>query len=1424
MAERRQDRISRWRSFAAELEVPREQVAEFVASQMLKEDEAAEKRELEERAHQRQLEWEEEQRRKRFEWGEEQRRKQLEWEEEQHQQQREEHSLRLEVLQREKKGKNYGNSMVMDQVEGESDTDDDRGFRPSLPKFDDSKGDISSWLKRFERVATLYGWKKSTWATRVSTRLTGKAEDVYNNLSDADAGDYDKLKEQLLARYQLNAETYRRFRNCKRKDNETFVQFSARLQDNLKQWHEQSKIPDLKQLILLEQFLQSLQADMAAYVMEKQPQSLEEAVSSAEVYFMAHRGGRKFLQPVGLSGNASAGQDKSKVGGTKSESGNSSVKTCFICQSPKHLARDCPRKGKSAGAVQHQGTEVRQTVQVPTLCTPCREQEYDPHCLVVVEGKAVPGLRDTGSHVCVVKKSLISDCHLTGRQLEVSMAEKDIKRHYPIAVVRIESPFFTGQVEAVVMETPVVDFIVGNHARLEDRKVLPVYGTPKEISVVTRAQAAEKKQPSTLRVASPGLETVTPEQLKELQKGDPGLKSLREAADRRDVRVSGRTGEVSFRWRKGILYREYRQAKTEYSQVVVPAQLRHGVMKLAHEPPMGGHQGGKKTLDRIWKQFFWPGMCADVRRFVSSCDQCQKVSPKPQRVPLGKMPLIDTPFERVAVDLVGPITPASGSGNRYILVVVDYATRYPEAVPLKTVEATTVAEALWEVWTRVGVPSEILTDRGTQFMSDVMKQMERLLSIRGLATTPYHAQGNGLVERYNGVLKTALRKLTQEKPKQWDRYIPALLFAYREATQESLGFSPFELLYGRTVRGPLSVLRQLWTDEHTSEEVRTTAEYVVDLRNRIEETCELARRNLAAACQRHAEVFNRKSQNRVFSPGDKVLLLLPQRHNKLQLCWQGPFEVLERKGEADYKIRMGGQDKLYHANLLKRYVERQADSAYGEVPMVAVAVIEETEPTSVADRELPVPSLVAEETIADLNFGPGLNDKQKEEVLTIARRHEKVITDVPLKTNLAEFDMTVDTAKPVRVKQYPLPHAKVEIVKQEVETMKTLGVIEPAASPYNAPVVLVRKKDGKIRFCVDYRRLNNVTVFDAEPLPDVEHLFSSLGKARYFSKWDLSKGYWQIPVREDIRPMTAFTTPSGQFQFTVMPFGLKNAAAVFSRMMRALLDPIGMKDVHNFMDDIMIASETWEEHLSAIEAIFQRLEEANLSVRPKKCYIGFEELSFLGHVVRHGQILPEMDKVEKVMKAPVPETKTQVRAFLGLVGNYRKFIPNFSAIALPLTDLTRKGAPNNVVWTPECDRTFKTLKGRLVSRPVLQLPDLSCQFVLRTDASDRGLGAVLLQEKEGVLHPVAFASRKLSGTESHYSTIEKECLAVVWATDKFQQFLYGQQFVLETDHQPLRRSDDIGAHAPRPADRCRFGSLFNGSSACRGGHLAGTAV
>jgi len=222
------------------------------------------------------------------------------------------------------------------------------------------------------------------------------------------------------------------------------------------------------------------------------------------------------------------------------------------------------------------------------------------------------------------------------------------------------------------------------------------------------------------------------------------------------------------------------------------------------------------------------------------------------------------------------------------------------------------------------------------------------------------------------------------------------------------------------------------------------------------------------------------------------------------------------------------------------------------------------------------------------------------------------------------------------------------------------------------------------------------------------------------------------------------------------------------------------------MDDILVANETWQAHLAALRAVFRRLEEANLSARPKKCFLGFEELSFLGHVVRKGELRPEEDKLARVRDAPPPKTKKEVRAFLGMVGYYRKFVANFAAIALPLTDLTRKFKPNDVIWTPDCEKAFRTLKDRLLSEPILQLPDLNQPFVLRTDASGRGLGAVLLQERAEKLHPVAFASRKLSDAEERYSTIEKECLAVVWGVQKFQTYLWGQHFVLETDHQPLR--------------------------------------
>ena len=238
--------------------------------------------------------------------------------------------------------------------------------------------------------------------------------------------------------------------------------------------------------------------------------------------------------------------------------------------------------------------------------------------------------------------------------------------------------------------------------------------------------------------------------------------------------------------------------------------------------------GTHKTILRVLSEFYWPGVQADTCRFCQSCDICQCTTSKGKtvRVPLQKMPLIDEPFQRVAVDLVGPLQLATTKGNQYNLTLVDYFTRFPEAVPLSNIETERVAEALVNIFCRVGVPREMLSDMGTQFTSGLMSEVSRLVSMKHLTTTPYHPICNGL-EKFNGTLKQMLRRLCHQKPKDWDKNINAALFAYREVPQESLGFSPFELVYGRHVRGPMTILKELWTNEVADSEVKSTYQYPV---------------------------------------------------------------------------------------------------------------------------------------------------------------------------------------------------------------------------------------------------------------------------------------------------------------------------------------------------------------------------------------------------------------------------------------------------------------------------------------------------------------------------------------------------------------------------------------------------------------------
>ena len=357
--------------------------------------------------------------------------------------------------------------------------------------------------------------------------------------------------------------------------------------------------------------------------------------------------------------------------------------------------------------------------------------------------------------------------------------------------------------------------------------------------------------------------------------------------------------------------------------------------------------------------------------------------------------------------------------------------------------------------------------------------------------------------------------------------------------------------------------------------------------------------------------------------------------------------------------------------------------------------------------------------------------------------------------------------------------------------MLVAGVIEPSSSEWASPIVLVDKKDGTLRLCVDYRRLNAESLADAYPMPRIDDLIDRLGKAKFITTLDLTRGYWQVPMAKASRHLTAFTTPFGLFQFRVMPFGLQGAPATFQRLLDKVLQ--GLEDyAAAYIDDLVIHSTTWEEHLTEIQTVFQRLRLAGLTAKPQKCQLGMSRCVYLGHVVGGGLVQPERSKVQGVESFPTPTNKKQVRCFLGMTCYYRKFIQDYASIATPLTDLTKNAAPNQVVWTDRCERSFQKLKNLLCSEPVLRSPDFTKEFILQTDASDVGVGAVLSQlDEEGADHPVAYYSRKLLAREQKYATIEKECLAIKLATQAFRVYLLGRPFIIQTDHRALEWLDRL---------------------------------
>jgi hypothetical protein len=396
-----------------------------------------------------------------------------------------------------------------------------------------------------------------------------------------------------------------------------------------------------------------------------------------------------------------------------------------------------------------------------------------------------------------------------------------------------------------------------------------------------------------------------------------------------------------------------------------------------------------------------------------------------------------------------------------------------------------------------------------------------------------------------------------------------------------------------------------------------------------------------------------------------------------------------------------------------------------------------------------------------------------------------------------ELEFTIDLkpgTEPIARTPYRMSTPELQELKMQLKELLDLGLIRPSVSPWGAPVIFIRKKDGSWRLCIDYRQLNKATIKNQYPLPRIDDLFDQMKGATVFSKIDLRSGYHQLRIKEDDVPKTAFKTRFGHYEFTVLPFGLTNAPGVFMSLMNGVFREYLDKFVQVFIDDILIYSRTTEEHDEHLRLVLQCLREHKLYGKLSKCSFYQSRIHYLGHVISGEGIAVDPAKVEAIMEWPAPTNVTEVRSFMGLAGYYRRFVEGFSKIANPITELQKKN--KKFVWTEKCAEAFRRLKELLTTAPILKVPDMDADFLVCTDASKEGLGGVLMQDGR----VIAYISRKLRRHEENYATHDLELLAIVYALKVWRHYLVGRKFELKTDHcglQHIFTQSDLNARQRR---------------------------
>ena len=1230
------------------------------------------------------------------------------------------------LLEAEKEAAAREHELKMASLGKQSPSDKAGVFDPArnirlVPPFQEKE--VDKYFAHFEKVADSLNWPKESWVLLLQSVLVGKAQEIYGSLSVEQSSNYEHVKEAILTAYELVPEAYRqKFRNYLKYDSKTHVEFAREKENLFNRWCHSKEIgQDFKKL--------------------KQMVLLEEFKDKVRPDIRSHLDEQKVEE---LEKAAIMADDYALTHKMSSKSGNPQQKRYHGSGNRENISRNADDRKRQGKSTENVGLVSKVEPSKPISCGHCGKPGHIITNCWKLGGK-------TPCEHCGRFNHKSEDCRIAKNKLQ-----KEVK---PTGLTSLKglkvSPFNESENSKGVKVKPLIDrnnFVEKN----KGIKVNPLHNDKSciedEISPNTESDYMENYKP----FISEGVVSLVGD-----ENSSQKVKILRDTGATQSLMLDSvlPLTENSFTGANVLISGvEMGVLEVPLHEVNIKSSLINGNIVIGMRPslPVEG-----------------------ISLILGNDLAGERVMVDPRVV---EKPRDDEKTERLAEKFPG-IFPAS--------VVTRSMKAKKEAIKEQGKE-------------EIGLSGTFLENIDGKFEERNKEKVDKALmrnesrNVKENIPEKQESESKSVISRQNLIVE-------QSKDKELlDLFKIALTPV--EAEKVSVGYLIKDNILMRkwsshcVTIGPLLLLREKWLDEDP--EKISVLKYVATFKDRLFRAGQMAKRNLQESQSKMKVWYDRKAKSRSFEPGDRVLVLFPVIGNPLQAKYSGPYKVVKKISDTNYLVKTPDRRKetqVCHINMLKAYHEKPKPElvtlnnrlglespTHSKDCVGQVAEKEEDTESEVrlGNDQQPIKlqnSQILNDLGTKLSHLPLVQRKELAEVIT---QYREVFPDVPSKTNLIEHDVDVGDSAPIKQHPYRVSPMKKELLDKEVQYMLENDIIEESQSNWSSPCILVPKHDGGFRFCTDFRKVNDKTKSDSFPIPRIADCIDQIGNAKFVSTFDMLKGYWQVPLTQRAREISAFVTPSGLYQYKVMPFGMKNAPATFQRMVNKLVRDID--GCEGYIDDVVIFSDNWSDHIRQIKRFFQIMREAKLIINLMKSEFGKATVKYLGHIVGQGQVRPLDAKIQTIVKYPIPTSRKELARFLGMAGYYRNFCLNFSEIAAPLTNLLSKKV--KFVWTDDCQLAFDKVKLLLQKSPVLKSPDYEKPFKLIIDSSDVGTGSVLVQEaSDGLDHPVSYFSKKFLKYQKNYSVVEKETLGLVLALEHFDVYLGSTPFKIKvyTDHNPL---------------------------------------